>query len=324
MSAWHRKPPKFLAGVKEDFYDLVHSVGSRQFWATIALMVVGLTLYSIGINGLLLPHKFISTGATGIALLIYYWLGSPSVGVIYWLLNIPILILGWRTMSMKFVFMALIGVFISGLTIQLTQGIVIPVPTSDPLMAAILAGVLTGGGCGLYLRYGGSAGGIDIVAAVVRRKYGVPMGTTFIAVNAINFIVGSLVGGSLELAFYTAIAMVTHSKMIDRVQAGFSSRKAALIVTSQSLEISQLILRRLGRGVTFLEGSGGMSQKSLKVIYTVVNLVELARLKELIFHCDPNAFVSVTDVAEVIGKRFISWSSQGFGQNDSGRPRRLD
>ena len=80
---------------------------------------------------------------------------------------------------------------------------------------------------------------------MVRRKFGVPMGTTFIAVNAVNFVVGGIMGGSLELAFYTAVAMVTHARVLDRMQAGFSSRKAALIVTARPTEVADLILKRL-------------------------------------------------------------------------------
>ncbi len=301
---------RLFAGVKDDFYDLVHSLNSWKFWQTIAIMCVGLTFFSIGINAILVPHKFISSGATGIALILYYVFGSPSVGTIYWLLNIPILLVGWRTMSMKFVVLAVLGVFISGLTMQLTHDVRIPI--QDPLMAAILAGVLTGGGSGLYLRFGGSAGGLDIVAAVVRRKWGIPMSTTFISVNAVNFILGGIINHSLEIAFYTAVAMVVHSRMIERMQTGFSSRKAALIVTSRSEEIAEQVMRRLNRGVTFLQGYGGRSQRSIRVIYTVVNVIELARLKEIIFHSDPKAFVAVTETAEVIGNRFVSWAQQGF------------
>ena len=297
-------------GMREEFYDLVHAVGSRQFWLTLAVTWVGVVAYSIGVNALLVPHQFVATGATGIALVIYYFAGWPQIGIIYWLINIPILLVGWRAMSMKFVFLALIGAFMSGLAITITRGI--QIPTSDPLMAAILSGVLTGGGSGLYLRFGGSAGGMDIVAAVMRRRFGVPMGTTFLAVNAINFIGGGIHNGSLERLFYSAVAMAVHVRVLEFMQGDFASRKAVLIVTVDPEGMADAILRRLRRGATFLHGSGGMSQRSLKVIYTVVNVVEVARLKELIFHCDKNAFVSVLDLSEVIGARFRGWSDHDF------------
>jgi uncharacterized membrane-anchored protein YitT (DUF2179 family) len=301
---------RLLAGVKDDFYDLVHSFTSWRFWQTLGVTFIGLFLFSVGINAILIPHKLIASGATGIALLIFYAVGKPSVGIIYWLLNIPILALGWRAMSLKYVALALIGVFMSGLTLEMTHNISIPI--TDPLMASILAGVLTGCGVGLYLRFGGSAGGIDVVAAVLRRKYGMPMGTTFILINTLNFCIGGFINHSLDIAFYTAVAMYVHSAMVERMQSGFSPRKSALIVTVKPVEIAEQVMRRLNRGVTFLHGSGGMSQKSTRVVYTVVNMVELARLKEIIFHIDPRAFMAVSDTSEVIGYRFVTWADAGF------------
>src|SRR5690348_8212941 len=96
-----RLSPKLLRGVKNDFYDLAYSFNSWRFWQTVAIMAVGLTIYSISINAILIPNKFIASGGTGIALTIYFLLGKLSVGVIYWLINIPILILGWWFMSLK-------------------------------------------------------------------------------------------------------------------------------------------------------------------------------------------------------------------------------
>jgi uncharacterized membrane-anchored protein YitT (DUF2179 family) len=313
-------------GVKDDFYDLVYSFGSWAFWQSIGYTFIGLLLFSAGINAILIPHKLIASGATGIALLVFYAVGEPSVGIIYWLINIPILLLGWRAMSLKYVVLALFGVVFSGLTLEITHQVRLPI--TDPLMAAIIAGVMTGSGVGLYLRQGGSAGGIDIVAAVLRRKYGMPMGTTFILVNTANFVIGGLINHSIDMAFYTAIAMYVHSQMVEKMQSGFSPRKAAWVVTCEPDEVAAQVIRRLKRGVTFVHGSGGMSKKAIRVVYTVVNMVELARLKEIIFHIDPKAFMAVNDTSEVIGYRFFTWADAGFetkrvhgASKDGARPR---
>jgi uncharacterized membrane-anchored protein YitT (DUF2179 family) len=316
----HRFPPAekscdmnahgLLREVKDDFYDLTHSVCSWKFWQTVAVMCFGLSLMGVAINGILLPHKMVSSGATGIAMTVYYFLGKPSVGVIYWLLNVPILIVGYRAMSLRFVVLAIIGVFISGATLQFTHAVRLPM--ADPMMASITAGFLTGTGVGLYLRFGGSAGGLDIVAAVLRRKLGFPMGSTFLAVNVLNIVAGYVLTGSQEIAFYTAVAMFVHSRMVERMQSGFSGRKAAFIVSSQPDLLARQILKMLNRGCTFFHASGGMSQKQTRVIYTVVNMIELARLKEMIYNLDPQAFISISDATEVIGNRFIKWEDEGF------------
>lgn len=304
------KTQALLRNVKDDFFDLATSLNSWRFWRTLAMMTVGLTLMSLAINGVLIPHHLNASGATGIALSLYYFFGKPSVGVYYWLINVPILIVGWRAMSLKFVFLAIVGVAISGASLQLTHGIVLP--CHDQMMAAVMAGTLSGLGVGLYLRYGGSAGGLDIVAAVLRRKMGIPMGQTFIGVNALNVLAAGLLSHSLEVAFYSAIAVFVHSRMVDRMQSGFSARKAAFIITREPDKLASEILRTLRRGCTFFFASGGMTQQETRVIYTVVNFIELARLKEILYHMDPTAFLAVHDTTEVIGNRFISWEEEGF------------
>jgi uncharacterized membrane-anchored protein YitT (DUF2179 family) len=311
------KPPKALYGVKDDFSDLMWVMGQWRFWRTVLAMGVGLTCFSLSVNGILIPNHFNASGATGIALTLYYIFGAPSVGVYYWALNIPILWLGWRFMSLRVVFFAIIGVVISGGVLQLTQKMTLTL--DDPMMAAIMGGTLSGFGVGLYLRYGGSAGGLDIVAVVLRRKFGVPMGQTYMSINALNVVAAGILGQSLSLAFYTAIATYVHSTMVDRMQSGFSARKSAFIITSKPDEVSEAILRTLNRGCTFFHGSGGMSRQELRLIYTVVNFIELARLKEILHTIDKGAFMAVSNVCEVIGNRFITWEDEGFGQLQRGQ-----
>lgn len=296
--------------VRDDFRNLAQAISSFKFWQVIAIMAVGLTMMSVAINGILIPHKFISSGATGIAMTIYYLFGKPSLGVIYWLINIPILAIGYRVMSLTFVVIALIGVVISGTTLELTRHMALPI--SDPLMAAVIAGTLSGTGVGLYLRFGGTAGGLDIVAAVLRRRFGLPMGQTFFAINALNLLCGACISRSIDVAFYTAIAMFLHSRVVERMQSGFSDRKVAWIISNQPDVVAAQILRTLNRGCTFFHATGGMSQKPLRVIYTVVNMMELARLKEIIYLADPHAFVAISNAYEVLGNRFINWHDKGF------------
>jgi uncharacterized membrane-anchored protein YitT (DUF2179 family) len=125
---------------------------------------------------------------------------------------------------------------------------------------------------------------------------------------------GGIIAHSLDIAFYTSIAMFVHSAMVDRMQSGFSARKAAIIVTSEPDAIAEQVLKRLNRGVTFLHGSGAKSQTQKRILYTVINMIELARLKEIIFDVDPRAFVAISNTAEVIGNRFVTWEEQGFAK----------
>lgn len=300
--------------LKSEFRFLIISFGTWRFWRSIIAIIVGSFIFSISLNGILLPHNYYSGGATGISLVIFYFSGWPSVGVIYMLLNIPIFIFGWREISLNYIFTAFIGVFILTFALEATSGIIIP--TNDNIMAAVLAGVLTGLGNGIYLRVGGSAGGLDIVATILKKRFAIPMGTTFIVVDAIPVTAAALLY-NLDTALYTGICMYVHSIVVEKVQTGFSQRKAVFIISSNADIIAEKVIKQIDRGVTFFHASGGWSKDEQKVIYTVINMKELGRLKQMLFDTDPNAFVAISNTAEVIGKSFLTWEDEGFVKHTS-------
>ncbi len=288
---------------------LLASLKTLAFWRTIALMIIGSLTISLAVNGLLIPNKFFDGGVNGLSLMVYYLFGQPSLGVIYILFNIPIFLTGWRAMSLKFVFVSLLGVFIFSFALNLLQGVHIAV--KDPIMVAVLAGIIKGFGTGIYLRYGGSFGGLDIVATVLKKKFSIPMGNTFIFINATTLI-GAYLIYDLNIALYTGIFMFVDGTVIEKVQTGFSQRKTVFIVSTQSEIIAQQVMKQLDRGVTFINTTGGWSHQPQNMVYTVINMVELGRLKQMLFDIDPDAFIAISNTAEVIGKRFLSWEDEGF------------
>ncbi|MBU2648342.1 YitT family protein [bacterium] len=288
---------------------LLSSLRTVGFWKTILMMIIGSLMISLAVNGLLIPNKFFDGGVNGLSLMVFYVFGMPSLGVIYFLFNIPIFLTGWRAMSLKFIFVSLIGVFIFSTALNLLVGIQIAV--KDPIMVAILAGIIKGFGTGIYLRVGGSFGGLDIVATVLKKKFSIPMGNTFIFINATTLF-GAYLIYDLNIALYTGIFMFVDGTVIEKVQTGFSQRKAVFIVSEQPDLIAEQVMKRLDRGVTFFKSTGGWSHQEKKVIYTVINMIELGRLKEMLFEIDPDAFVAISNTSEVIGKRFLSWEDEGF------------
>lgn len=288
---------------------LLDSLKTVAFWKTILLIFIGSLIISFAVNGLLIPNRFFDGGVNGLSLMIYYVFGKPSLGVIYLLLNVPIFLTGWRAMSLRFVVISLLGVFIFSFSLNLLHGVRISV--EDPIMVAVLAGIIKGFGTGIYLRQGGSVGGLDIVAIVLKKKFSIPMGNTFISINAVTLI-GAYLIYDLNIALYTGIFMFVDGVVIEKVQTGFSQRKTVFIISSQPQVIAQEVMKRLDRGVTFIETEGGWSHQPQKMIYTVINMVELGRLKQMMFEIDPDAFIAISNTAEVIGKRFLSWEDEGF------------
>jgi uncharacterized membrane-anchored protein YitT (DUF2179 family) len=302
----------FAKNLKAELNLLIVSIGTWRFWRTIITVIIGSLIFSVALNGILVPHNYFSGGVSGVSLVIYYFSGWPSIGIIYFFLNIPIFIFGWREISLNYIITSLIGVFIFTFSLEVTSGIVIP--THDNIMAAVLAGILTGFGTGIYLRVGGSAGGLDIVALIFKKRFSIPMGTTFIAINIIPITAAALLY-NLDIALYTGIYMYVNSIVVEKVQTGFSQRKAVFIISGSADIIAEKVIKQIDRGVTFFHASGGWSHDEQKVIYTVINMKELGRLKQLLFDTDPNAFVAISNTAEVIGKSFLTWEDEGFNKH---------
>jgi uncharacterized membrane-anchored protein YitT (DUF2179 family) len=302
--------------LQQDLNYLTASIKTWAFWKTLLLMAIGSGVIGAAVNGLLVQARLFDGGVSGISLMIFYLTDRPPLGVIFFCLNVPIFLVCWREMSLKFVVISLIGVFFLSTSFYLTQHVSFQV--SDPIMVPVLAGIIIGAGTGIYVRVGGSCGGLDMLAQVLKKRLSIPMGHTFITFNAIPLL-GALLIYNLDIALYTGIYMFVQAVVLERVQTGFSQRKAVFIVSHKPDEIAEQVMKRLDRGVTFFHASGGWEKKEQRVIYTVINMRELGRLKEWLFQTDPEAFVAISNTAEVIGRRFLSWEDEGFTPMEKGR-----
>lgn len=262
------------------------------------LILAGSAIYTIGLNGILIPKEFLNGGTTGITLILVYLFPFLPFGLVYVLTNLPLMVLGWFTVSRRFIYYTIAGVVGFSMVAQF-----LPVPmilVDDPILAALLAGVICGTGAGVILRSQGSAGGIDILAVYLFKKYSLKMGMTSFLINVVVLTIGAFYF-SLEMALYTMIFIFTQSKLIDVVIAGFNRRKSVIIISDKSEEITRAIIDHFHHGVTYLEGTGAFSGKSKKVVFSIITMTELARLKEIAFRIDPNLFMVVNDTVDVIG-----------------------
>lgn len=264
------------------------------------LLCVGSAVSAVGINGILIPHRFVSGGVTGLSLVLHYLLPVLSVALIYGVANIPLFVAGWFFISRRFFFYSIAGTIIfSGAVAWVDLG---AVPVHDKLLAAILAGLIMGIGSGIILKSVGSAGGTDILSVILLQRFSIRLGTTQLVFNMLVLTTAALLF-SVEDALYTLIYLYVSAQIVDLVVTGLSQRKAIFIISPQWQEISRGILNEIHRGVTILRGQGGYSQQEQRILYTVVNFRELATLKQIVRRRDPAAFVVVTDTTEVMGHR---------------------
>ncbi|MCR1900305.1 YitT family protein [Irregularibacter muris] len=266
----------------------------------ISIVLLGCLLLAIGINGFLVPHHLLSGGVTGLSILLNYITGLP-VGLMIFLLNIPVFVLGYKLVSRPFIIISLIGTV--SLSLFVTWTTRLPVFVDDVLLSAVFGGVITGLGSGIVFANRGTTGGTDIIAVIIKKYFSVDVGTTMFTVNATIVLFSSLVFG-VRLGLYTLISIYINSLMIDKVQQGLDRKKAILVITEKPEEARQAIINQIKRGVTLLEGQGGYTQESKKIVFCLVTPFQLAKIREILLDIDEGAFITVLDAAEVVGKGF--------------------
>jgi uncharacterized membrane-anchored protein YitT (DUF2179 family) len=273
----------------------------KDLWVTYPSVVAGGLIWSLAINGILIHHQFMSGGVSGFALVIHYLFRFLPVGMMVFLMNIPIFAVGWAMISGRFFILSLMGMLSFSFFLTVTTWLHIPI--DNPLLAALFAGVISGVGSGLVFRSGASGGGTGIIAMVLNRHFSIRVGMVFFALNSIPLILGGLLI-NLEAALYSIVYIYVSSSVTDRILTGFNERRSVFIMSTKSSEIADEVLNKLHRGVTFFKGEGAYTHTAMEVAYCVVPLFELARLKDLIRSIDPKAFVVINETMEVIGKGF--------------------
>ncbi|MEC0230724.1 YitT family protein [Paenibacillus alba] len=269
-------------------------------WPNIAAIIGGSAIIAFGMNYFNLANGLAEGGITGLALLLKYVLGwNPA-----WmnlLLNIPLVLIGWKLLGRISFIYTVVGMLAVSMFLWLFERFSMPLP--DPLLASLYAGAIVGLGFGIVFRFEGMTEGTDIIARLLLKHYGIGIAKTIFAIDCIVLLL-SLIYLDLTRAMYTLVAIVVGAKVIDFVLEGASGARAAFIVTAKPIQIGNEIMMELQRGITFLEGRGGYTGKHSEVIYCIVSRKEIIKLKKLVHRVDPAAFVSFSDVREVVGNGF--------------------
>jgi uncharacterized membrane-anchored protein YitT (DUF2179 family) len=273
----------------------------KQFkFVDFAAVALGAGLAGLGINAFNIANQLAEGGVTGISILLKLAFGWDP-GLVTLVVNVPLLVLGWWIFGGRALVMTIFGTLC--LSAALTGFGRVRYPVEDHFVAALLAGCAVGAGLGIVFRFGGTTGGVDIIARILRRYRGWRMGRTIFAADLL--VVGaSLLYLDTRQAVYTLVAVFVGARVIDLVQEAGYSMRAALIISDEYEQISARVMEELERGVTLLEGSGAYTGKPRPVLYVVVNRAEAVRLKNLVLSSDRRAFFSIFDAGEVTGEGF--------------------
>ncbi|WP_322817121.1 YitT family protein [Chloroflexus sp.] len=267
-----------------------------------ALLTVGAFLSATAVRFFLVPNQVVTGGLTGVAQLLNTFIGTP-VGVVVLILNIPLLIAGWRYLGgAVFGVRTFYTVVVMSLAIDGLAPFARPI-TNDPLLYSLYGGVIDGIGIGLVLRARGTTGGSDILARLIERRFGVQPGRSLLGFDTMVF-TAALFSYGPEKILYALLVAFTASRAIDTVLAAGKGARQALIITSSPEPIRQAVLHRLGRGITQLEAIGGYTGATRAVLLCVVARTEIGALKNIVSNVDPAAFVIIGEVEEVLGEGF--------------------
>ncbi|MDY0374893.1 MAG: YitT family protein [Desulfobacterium sp.] len=291
-------------------------------------ITLGCLILAGGISIFTIDAKIIPGGVTGIATTLNFISDNTiGVGISLWLMNLPLYVWGLRRLGKEFGMRTFFGFTVSSFFIDLLRG---EVPglhfirphelatiqnmlTNDFLLYITTGGILVGIGLGIVFKFRATTGGIDIVAAIARQRFGLKPGQVFIVLNifivsfgaiSIHFKGLSPERPAITLALYSIIMIVASSRLIDKIIDGFDYANSATIISTHYDEISREIMRTISRGATAIRGRGLYLNVEREIIFTVVTKRELPRLIHTVKSIDPHAFVIINNVHEVLGEGF--------------------
>lgn len=264
------------------------------------IITVGCFFYAVSINYFFISNHLAEGGVAGICLILFYLFKLP-VGIMYFVINIPLLIMGWKLVGRDFLFKTLYGTSCLSFLITLTE--TWKGPSNDIMLGSIYGGVLIGIGLGLIFMVNGSTGGTDVVARILNRYFDIPMGRTMLILDVVILGIAAIFFGK-EIVMYTLISMAIVSKAIDYFQDGYTKAKGITIISSKSEEIKERIMNETGRGTTIIKGEGGFTGNEIDLLFCVVSKFEVTKVKTIVKETDSFAFLTISDVSEVLGEGF--------------------
>lgn len=272
----------------------------------ILFILLGSAIFSFGIVHFNMQNKLAEGGFTGITLLLYAQFNwDPSITNLA--LNIPLFFIGWKLLGRNVFIYTIIGTLAVSIFLWFFQlpNIQLHIPLRQDLtLASLFAGTFIGVGLGIIFKYGGTTGGVDIIARLGHKYLGWSIGKTMFLFDACVITVSLLTYLTYREAMYTLVVVFIGTRVIDFMQEGAYAARGAMIISDLNEEIANKIMSEMDRGVTVLKGHGSFTKQDREVLYCVVAKTEIVRLKSIITSIDPHAFVSVSVVHDVIGEGF--------------------
>lgn len=294
---------------------------SAKWFRDYAFITIGAFIMAVGYVYFISPHKIVPGGVYGIAIVIHYltagifnfWPNGIPIGLFGLILNIPLTYAGIKILGPRFGIKTIVGFvlasfFMDGITYLRTSGD-LPL-VNDVLLSCVFGGVLIGFGLGLIFKSRATSGGSDIIAMILAKYTNIQLGQLLIYVDSVIVLFGLAVFKDWQIPLYSWLTIYITGKAIDITIEGSNYNKALLIISKEHEKIKHKLLFDLDRGGTYLLGKGMYTNEKKQVIYTVVSRREVLILEQFIHDIDPDAFITVMDVKEILGEGFMPLKSK--------------
>jgi uncharacterized membrane-anchored protein YitT (DUF2179 family) len=268
-------------------------------------IALGTAVMAFGLNAFLIPNRLNDGGLTAVAVVLHYVAGVP-VGPTLFVINLPLFALAAWRVGLRFAARSLFGTVLLSMWLSVVPERPL---VHDLLLATVYGGLISGIGTGLVYRFGGSTGGTDLVARLLRLVFRLTSGRSLLVVDvAVIALTGVVLGA--RLAMYSAFALFVGTRAVDALQEGSEGEKLVLIVSGQGDAVARGLLQELGRGVTGVDGRGMYSGEARSVLLCALTRGELPRLKAIVRREDPGAFILVLPAGEIVGEGFAQFDAR--------------
>lgn len=282
-------------------------IRKRLPWRTAldyTLVVLGAFVQALAMRLFLIPGELVSGGISGAAQIVNHFVAFP-IGVMVFLGNLPLFLLGWRYLGgIRFAIRTAVAIVVFSLATDLLSFII---PTSgvtlDNVLITLYGGLLYGFGLGLVYLGQGTSGGSDILGRILNSRFGVSISQAYLITDGLVVLAGGFAFGWVK-ALYGLLVIYICGQAATMISEGSSIYRTAMIVTSQPTAVAEEILKCLCRGTTILTGTGAYTGESRPVLYVVITRSEVNQLKELVRDIDPKALMVIGVAHEALGEGF--------------------
>lgn len=261
-------------------------------------IALGSFLGALAIRVFLYPNQLIDGGVVGISLILGRLTNDKFISLYLIAINIPFVYLAYKFIRRTFVIQMLIAIAIFAFFLSWLE--IVPPFHGDPLEVIALGGAILGIGAGLIIRFGGCTDGSEILGIIVNKRFGFTVGQVVLAFNFFVFAGYGIIFLDWHIAVKSLLTYIVAFKMIDLVIVGLDEIKSVTVVSTKSKELAAAILDELGLGLTITSGRGGYTGEERNILNIIVERLDLADLKELILKIDESAFISISNIYEVV------------------------